>query len=313
MNLSNQFKGCFVGLACGDYLGMPVEFSKGRAEVVNYFKGEKLRPVDFIHDTTGKSTLGYYTDDTCMAMCLAESLVENDFDVKDQFRRYKKWLFDGYNTPFGDRQFGIGNITLRMLMTLEEDNLPVELIHRESHGGNGALMRCAPIGLFYHKDIESLRDYSIKSAIITHNNSDAAWSCVVLNFFIAYSLLGKDKNDFVALFLADHKDCPDNIKELLLIDYGALPEKHNLDNSGYTLHTLKIALYSFFRTNNYEEAVTEAIFMGGDADTQGAVAGALAGAYYGRDSIPAAWADVLINRDYIERQAANLYEKNSLS
>ena len=309
IELLDKYKGCFIGLACGDYLGMPVEFSRGREDVIKYFGKHELRPIEFLNETAVRKTAGYYTDDTCMAMCLAESLHENDFDIKDQFRRYKKWLFEGYNTPFGDKSYGVGNHTFKMLTSLNEDDLPTELDHHEMHGGNGALMKCAPIGLYYFDDIALLKDNSIKSAIITHNNSDAAWSCVVLNSFIAYALLGHKKENFAGLYLQHHQQTPDKIKDLLLKDYISMPDRENLNNSGFTLHTLQIALYSFLRSNNFVEAVTEAIFMGGDADTQGAVVGSLAGAYYGHNDIPTDWISQLLNKEYIEQMAINLYNK----
>ncbi|MEI6378100.1 MAG: ADP-ribosylglycohydrolase family protein [Candidatus Falkowbacteria bacterium] len=305
----DKFKGCLVGLACGDYLGMPVEFTFGRKDVIDFFGSEILNPVDFIEPNCARRTAGYYTDDTCMALCLADSLLECDFDTRDQFLKYKKWLFEGYNTPFGDRQFGVGDHTYKILTVLREDNLPDVLNHVESHGGNGALMRCAPVGLLYHDDIAMLKDYSIKSAIITHNNTEAAWSCVVLNTFIAYSLLGIDKADFVDRFINDHPDCPEHIKKLLLTDFQSLPAKHKMNTSGYTIHTLNVVLYSFFKAQDFREAVTEAVFMGGDADTQGAIVGALAGAYYGFESIPSNWRATLLNKEHIEEVAVNLYNK----
>lgn len=309
MELLKKFKGCFAGLACGDYLGMPVEFTHSREDVEDFFGEPGLRPVIFVPFEYSKRKPGYYTDDTCMAMCLAESLYENDFDIKDQIQRYKKWLFQGYNTPDGGESFGVGNHTFKILTSLDEDDLPQDINHKEDHGGNGALMRCAPIGLFYNDDISLLKENSFKSAIVTHNNLDSAWSCVVLNSFIAYSLLGHDKENFVNLFLAHYSECPENIKKLLLVDYQAMPANYCFDNSGFTLHSLQIVLYSFFRFNKFRETVAESIYMGGDADTQGAIAGALAGAYYGYDDIPHDWVNELINREYIEKQATNLHSK----
>jgi ADP-ribosyl-[dinitrogen reductase] hydrolase len=309
MNKIDKFKGCMIGLACGDYLGAPVEFTFSRADVESFFAGNQLKPVDFLDDGNRRHVAGYYTDDTCMAMCLAQSLIEKGFDTKDQFIRYKQWLFEGLNTHYGDKSIGVGNHTFGVLAKVNENNLPSELDHHERHGGNGALMKCAPIGLLYYQNFTELKDYTIKSTIITHNSRDAVWSCMVQNSFIAYALLDQDKSEFVRLFLADFPDCPVNIKELVTLPYTEMPGRVKLENSGYTLHSLKISLYSFFRSNNFEEAVTESVFMAGDADTQGAIVGALAGAYYGYENIPVDWRKALLNREYIEELAVSLHDK----
>lgn len=305
----SKYKGCMVGLACGDYLGAPVEFSMSREQVEHFFGGKKLLVLECADQSDVRRIPGHYTDDTSMALCLAESLVEKGFEVSDQFIRYRRWLLDGYNTPFGDKAYGVGQHTFKMLFALDENSLPDGLNHKEGHGGNGALMRCAPIGLSYHYDMAELKDKSFRAAIITHNNSDAAWSCVVLNAFIACALRGYNKKDFVRVFFDHFPEVPENISGILerFNDESYLSDEY--DNQGYTLDTLRIALYSFFKTDDFEGAVTEAVFFGGDADTQGAVAGALAGAYYGYENLPESWVKTLINRDHIEGLAEKMLDK----
>jgi len=309
MDNLNKFKGCLVGLACGDYLGAPVEFSFSRADVIDFFDSERLRPINILDDNNVRHVAGYYTDDTCMAMCLAESLIEKGFDTKDQFVKYKEWLFEGKNTPVkGDASIGVGNHTFNMLTQLDENNLPDILKHREMHGGNGALMKCAPIAMMYCNELTKLKNKTILSTIITHNSEDAVWSCIVQNAFIYYAFNRLDKERFVATFLNDFQDCPEKIKSIVACDYLGMPVGARLENSGYTLHSLKIVLYAFFRFNSFEEIVTESVYMAGDADTQGAIAGALAGAYYGYDNIPKEWRDALLNREYIEKLATDLHK-----
>lgn len=309
MFLQNKFKGCLVGLACGDYLGMPVEFSSGRDDVVDFFNGEDLKPVDFIDDGVIRRKAGYYTDDTAMALCLAESLYEKGFDTKDQFMLYRKWLLEGHNTPFGDRAFGVGQHTFKILTRGDENNLPTEINHVEAQGGNGALMRCAPVGMYYYDNMAELREKSILSAIVTHNNTDAAWSCVVLNSYIAYALRGYPKEDFGKLFLIHHKNVPEDVKKIVLTNFRDIMEISGVDIDGFTLHTLRVALHAFFITDKYSKAVAMAVFAGGDTDTQAAVAGALAGAYYGFDGIPENWRETLINKEFIGDLAVKIYNK----
>ncbi|MDO8570564.1 MAG: ADP-ribosylglycohydrolase family protein [Candidatus Daviesbacteria bacterium] len=302
----SKFKGCLIGLACGDYLGMPVEFMQ-RSQVFQFFGERKLKPLP-CHHRAGTKPPGFYTDDTSLTICLCESLLEKGFDVKDQFQKYRKWYMTGYGTPFEDKAFGIGQTTLKMLISLDENNLPDKLEHKEQRGGNGALMRSAPIGLLYYQDEKEIKDKSIASVIVTHNNLFAAWSCIVLNSFISYCLHGIDKSNFVKKFISKYNDCPPELIKILIQDFSFLDEMIVL-NTGYSLHTLNIALYSFFTTDNYEDCITKAIFVGGDTDTQAAIAGALAGAYYGVDDIPQNWVKTLIRKDYIEDLAVRLYNE----
>lgn len=298
----NRFKGCLVGLACGDYLGMPVEFVRDKQAIIDYFEG-KLKPVSA--DRNGRKPVGYYTDDTSLAICLTESLIEKGFDVSDQVRRYKKWLLEGYATPLGDKAFGIGKQTFLELTKIDEDNLKLEFCHNELHGGNGALMRIAPIGLKYHHDHEQLKEHTKLATIVTHNNLLAYWTGLVLNNFIGYSLKNLDKEEFVDEFLDTHEGMPGEVMDILKSDYSVECE---LENTAYTVHTLNVALDSFFNTKTFEACITRAVFAGGDTDTQGAVAGALAGAYYGYDDIPIDWRESLMNRQYIEELAEQLHK-----
>ena len=288
-----------MGLACGDYLGMPVQFMQG-TEVHKFFGGDKVFP------TASKFGLskpaGYYSDDTCMMICLAESLVEG-FDIKDQFRRYRRWLLEGYATPDDTKAFDVGQRTFIALTQQAEEKLPEILEDHPEQGGNGALMRCAPVALRYYKDPEKLVKTSVKSAIVTHNSSVAAWSCVVLNKLISYALVVTSKDEMLTRLSSELSDyCPTEISSLLK----ELNQLHELPNTGYSLNTLRIALKSFFESNSFEDCITKTILIGGDTDTQAAVAGALAGAYYGYNGIPSEWRDKLMRREYIEKLAIKL-------
>jgi ADP-ribosyl-[dinitrogen reductase] hydrolase len=308
MNILDKFKGCLIGLAVGDYLGMAIEFCKPYQ--VKQFYPNGLEPKPF---TRGNSSYpaGYYTDDTAMTICLAESLIEKGFDIKDQFLRYKKWLMEGYATPFGDKAYGVGQNTLRQLLTVDPDNLPTKLEHKENQGGNGALMKCSPIGLRYYKDENELVEKTIASAIITHNNEIAVWCCIAHNLFISYSLKGYSKETFIERFLSSYQNCPVKLQEVLRVDYDSIAE-HSLSTTGYSLNTFIISLYCFLKTNNYEGCITKAIYLGGDTDTQAAVAGSLAGVYYGVQTIPAKWKDRLLKISYIENYALNIFEVANL-
>ena len=106
MDMQDKFTGCLLGLACGDYLGATVEF-RTKANLSKVFPEGRVKPLAI--DFHGHANItGFYTDDTCQMICLAESLLEYGFDPVDQFRRYKKWFYEGYATPFDDKSYGIG-------------------------------------------------------------------------------------------------------------------------------------------------------------------------------------------------------------
>lgn len=294
----DKFKGYLIGLAVGDCLGMPVEFCKP-FQVTN---GLEPKPC-----TRGNSSYpaGYYTDDTAMTICLAENLIEKGFDVKDQFVRYKNWLMTGYATPFADNAYGVGQNTLRQLLTADPDNLPTELRNNEKQCGNGALMKCSPIGLRYYNNEKELVVKTTASTIITHNNEIAIWCCIAHNLFISYSLKCYLKETFIERFLSSYQNCPTVLQDTLQTKIHSMEER-SLNTSGYSLNSFIISLYCFLNSENYEDCVTEAIFLGGDTDTQGAIAGSLAGVYYGYKGIPCKWRNSLIKSDYITRLAENI-------
>jgi ADP-ribosyl-[dinitrogen reductase] hydrolase len=302
MSIKDRFTGCLVGLACGDYLGMPVEFQTS-INVKEFFGIEGVRPI--AAKDRGDKPPGYYTDDTSMTICFGESLVRG-FNIKDQFETYRKWFYEGYATPDNGKPFGVGQRTLIALTRQTIENLPTKLEHNEKHGGNGALMRTAPIGLLYYKDPKMLVEASIKSTIVTHNNSASAWSCVALNKLISYAITGLPKGKMRTKLVSELTgDCPSELRDLI----AKLNETKELQNSGYSLDTLRIAFHSFFNTKSYQECINEAICFGGDTDTQAAVAGALAGSYYGYKAIPEGWRELLMRREYIEDLAEKLYKE----
>ncbi len=304
--LKNRYSGCLLGLACGDYLGAPVEFKPRREQVVDFFEGDRVKVIPQTDSSQKRAIAGHYTDDTSMALCLATSLLENEFDLEDQLEKYRKWLLEGYCTPFGDSAYGVGQKTLRILLN-ENHSMPVRHFEDKQAGGNGALMRTAPVALRYYKD-PKLKEYSLHSAILTHNHEEAAWSCFAKNALISYMLQGYEKEALQAQYQKDHPDTPASILELVTADYHR-GEEVPLPNSGYCVDTLRIALHSFFATDSFEDAINEAIFFGGDTDTQACVTGALAGAYYGHEGIPLEWREALLNREFILKTAEGLYEK----
>lgn len=304
--MRDKYRGVLIGLACGDYLGEPIEYCYSREAIREMFADEGIHPFAWKRGDT-EYPAGFYTDDTAQALCLAESLLEKGFDTGDQLAKYRRWFAEGYMASMPERgAFGLGQQTMRILID-DKHEIPTELGNVVRAGGNGALMRCAPIALYYLGDDKAIKDRSIQSAIVTHNNPVAAWSCVILNQFISWVITEVvPRHQLIDRFLQKYQnDCPIELDSMLrhVADGGSFSGVP----TGYSLNTLQIALEAFLTTDSYQAAVTKAIYYGGDTDTQAAVTGVISGAFYGVSGIPEEWQFFLLRKDLIEDIASRLY------
>ncbi len=290
---ADRFRGCLVGLAVGDCLGGPVE-GWSRSEIREKFG--RLKEIVGGGWLGGWLNLapGEYTDDTQMMLCIARSIVKRgQFDPDDVAAEFVRW----YET----RPKDIGNTTRAALGKIKAGRRWLEA-SREAHNdlggksaGNGGVMRCAPVGLLHCHREEELFGDSLTSAQITHWDPVAGWACVALNLAIAGAVQGSAKDKLLADVLPKIAELA--VREALAQVEGLPAEK--VRASGYAVHTVQAAFWSFLGTASFEEAVVMAVNLGEDADTTGAVCGALAGAYYGLAAIPERWVKVLRDREEI--------------
>jgi ADP-ribosyl-[dinitrogen reductase] hydrolase len=294
----DRYAGTLIGLACGDYLGEPSEYCYSPQAIKEMFGEQGVQPFAWKRGDMSYPA-GFYTDDTSQALCLAQSLIDNGFDAQDQLQKYRRWFLEGYMAAIPERgAFGMGQQTLKILIDANH-KIPEALGNVTRAGGNGALMRCVPIGLCYLGDDQLIKRYSIQSAIVTHDNAVAAWSCVVINQFVSWIITETvTRVDLIAAFLKKYStDCPIEIKSML--EYVADGGQFAGTPTGYSLNTLQIALESFLSTDNFQDAITKAIYYGGDTDTQAAVTGGISGAFYGVGGIPEEWRFFLLNKGFI--------------
>jgi ADP-ribosyl-[dinitrogen reductase] hydrolase len=273
-----RFVGCLVGLAIGDALGAPLEFMP-RAEIAATY-GE-------VRDLLGGGWLnvepGEYTDDTQLALAVANSLVLcGRLDPPDIAARLVAWLRTGPKD--------VGKIT-RTALRYHEQGLPWRevgpRVAREMEGraaGNGSLMRCAPLALFHAARPEALvRDSAILSQI-THANPLSVWGSIAVNLAIAELLHGR--RDGLIERVAAQVEEP-QVRATLLAAPGL--SRRAVRSGGHALETLGAAFWALENHSSFEEVVVAAVNLGDDADTVGAVAGALAGAREGAAAIPERW------------------------
>lgn len=289
--LDDRYAGVLLGLACGDAVGATVEFEpRGSFEPVTDMVGGGPYGLD----------AGQWTDDTSLAMCLAESLVaHNGFSALDQMSRYLSWYRNGYWSakPYC---FDIGMTTERALLKFEKTRNPWSGPTGPETAGNGSVMRLGPIVLWYYPDLAQTLHHAGESSRTTHGAVLAVEGCRLLAYALSALLKGCDKDACLA-GAAEHLTQP----ELLEIASGSFLRKPRglIKSSGYVVHTLEAALWCLHTTDSVEQAILTAANLGDDADTVAAVAGQLAGAHYGAGRLPERWLDRLSRRQDIETLA----------
>lgn len=289
--------GCLLGLAVGDAIGTAVEF-KPR---------DSFAPLtDLVGGGPFGLAPGEWTDDTTMALCLAESLLaKGTVDPADLMTRFAGWLQRGENTVSG-RCFDIGVTTRAAIESFIASGNPAAGSHHSSAAGNGSLVRLGPLAIFAAGDRALADGLAGKQSRTTHAALEVIDSCRLFTDMLIDALTGADKAGALrqrVMALAP---------KVLFISAGEYKSKarDQIRSSGYVVHTLEAALWSVWQTDNFRDAVLTAANLGDDADSVAAVAGQLAGALYGANAIPAEWLAKLAWRDRIEKLANELFDRS---
>ncbi|HEY53948.1 MAG TPA: ADP-ribosylglycohydrolase family protein [Caldilineae bacterium] len=298
-NAEERYLGCLLGLAAGDAVGTTVEFMP---------RGAFQPLTDMVGGGPFRLAPGQWTDDTSMALCLAESLIERGgFDPTDQMRRYVRWWREGYLSSTGEC-FDIGNTVADALRRFEQSGEPYSGSTDPYSAGNGSIMRLAPVPMFYADDLRQVVHYAGESSRTTHGAQEAVDASRLFGAMIALALQGEAKVEVLfeghrSLFPAN--DLAPAIRDIAEGGYRA-KGRDEIKGSGYVVRSLEAALWCFWQTDSYQNAVLLAANLGDDADTTAAVCGQIAGAYYGVGSIPETWLVKLARRALIQDLARQL-------
>ncbi|MGQ0332958.1 ADP-ribosylglycohydrolase family protein [Halomonas elongata] len=295
-NILSRWQGCLVGLACGDALGAPLEFQPR----------DRLPPItDMIEGGKFRMQRGEWTDDTAMALCLAESLLARDgFDAADQMSRYWRWANEGENST-RSRAFGIGKTVAMALAHYQKTGDPWSGSTDIAASGNGSIMRLAPVALFYAGDA-TLALQAEESSRTTHASPLCLASCRLLALLLERTLIQpKSKAAWLDAGNLPHHHYPGPLHPILGGQYRQAP-RHYIRSSGYVVDSLEAALWCVWHTETFQDAVLMAANLGDDADTVAAITGQLAGAYYGVERIPETWRNVLFESHRIHQMAKHL-------
>ena len=296
----DRCRGALLGLAVGDALGAPLEFMRpGTFDPISEILGggpHGLMP-------------GEWTDDTSMALCLAESLIQcRGFDAEDQLQRYVRWWKYGHLSSTGIC-FDIGFTTRDALEAFEATGQPSGLTSPDT-AGNGSIMRLAPIPIFYANSLDDAVEFAGQSSATTHAAGEAVEACRYMAAVMVRALWGSEKEEVLSPALV--AELSNNMKRVSFGSFRIFAPPQ-IKGSGYVVESLEAALWAFHNTDNFADGARMAVNLGDDADTTGAVYGQIAGAYYGQSGIPTHWVDMLAHRNLIVDFADQLYDLRPLS
>ena len=296
-DLADRYAGTLLGLACGDALGGPVEFRK-RDDIAAEFPAGVT---EYIGGGWLNLAPGEVTDDTQQTLILAEALTEHGLDLA----RFAAGLIGWMRSEPKD----IGNTTRVALTALAAGTSPREsglaaLEQRGQRGAaaNGAVMRCAPVALRFRRDREKLVEASLDSARVTHAEERAAWATVAVNQAIVHLLRGGAIEDAPGAAVAGIAS--DEVRSAVL--EAADQERDAVRSGGFVLETIGAAFWSLAHGRDARHVIELAVAFGDDADSTGAVAGAMAGAVYGARALPASWTEHVQFRERLLGEAARL-------
>ena len=301
MDMSKKIKAVVIGHAIGDAIGVPVEFCK-REDLENApltdMRGFGTHPVP----------TGAWSDDTSMSLAALDSLSKGSVDWDEIMRNFGDWLQHNKYTPTGE-VFDSGGTCVRAIMNYCSRNIPAPQCGETTaySNGNGSLMRLHPFVLYaYTKQLpfEQWIELIHTASALTHGHERAKLGCGIYACILWHLLDRPDKRVIqTALRQAeahyrDHGEL-EHYQRLFQCDFDQT-ERSAIKSSGYVVDTLEAALWCLLTTDTYRDCVLKAANLGEDTDTVAAVAGSLAGALYGYDSLPKEWLDQLIQREYIE-------------
>ena len=292
-DVRDRARGALLGLAAGDALGTTLEF----------------RPRDTYPPHAGitgggpfRLQAGQWTDDTSMALALADSLVAHPaFDPDDLMRRFLSWWRDGAYSCTG-QCFDIGSQTRAALARYARTGDPYAGSTDPEDAGNGSLMRLAPAALRHLHDPAAARRLAVDQSRTTHGGAQATEACALFADLLREAVLGRPKAEVLApRAWSGHP-------KVQAVAAGSWRgrDRASIRSSGYVIDTLEAALWAVDGTSSFSEATVLAVNLGNDADTVGAVTGQLAGALYGMEGMPQQWLDVLAWRDRLRDAADGL-------
>jgi len=301
----NKVYNGIMGVVVGDALGVPVEFKK--------------RDTYTVTDMTGYGTYnqppGTWSDDSSLTLATLDSMVKlGKIDPADIMQNFFYWLDDGMFTPYG-KVFDVGGGTRRAISRYANGKEPAKCGGKtRMDNGNGALMRILPVAMLPDSTYKQANLLTV--AHLTHAHLISDFACLIYAAIVEHLINGIEKEEAVAIGIQRLQHNIENIS--MLADYNRLSnlqqlKRKEIRSSGYVADTLEAAIWCFLNTDRYRDCVLAAVNLGEDTDTIAAVAGGLAGIYYGcggESGIPDEWIAQIPRRDWIKALCAELIIEN---
>lgn len=310
--MNDRRRGALLGLAIGDALGAAVEFRRPGSfpPVTGYRDGgpHGLAP-------------GEWTDDTSMALALADSIAHAGWNLNDQADRYVDWWQNGRYSVIG-RCFDIGNATRGSLRIYERSrDARTSGDPGEYASGNGSIMRLAPVPIryadLYPNDLAQLASLGEESSLPTHASAQCRSACRYMTVILASLMHGEPRERVLAPDweplerLIELAPLEPKIEAVVRGSYRA-NQPPEICGAGWVVKSLEAALWAFHNADSFDSAVLKAVNLGHDADTTGAICGQFAGAYWGESQIPQSLLNGLARRDMLETALAGLSEASGV-
>ena len=258
-------RAAFLGVALGDALGATTEFMTPMEIRAKYGVHKKIAGGGWLHLRPGR-----VTDDTEMSICIARAIKDSGaWDLKTIAENFSAWM--------KGRPVDIGATCARGIREfMHTGNL--EMPHNEWDAGNGGVMRMVPVVLYSLGDEERLAEWAVAQARLTHNNPMSDAACIAVGRMTQQAILGAPRDALKA------------IADDLVARFPKFRYRPYLGNStAYVVDTLQTVFHYFFTTESFEDCLIGTVNQGGDADTTGAIAGMIAGPFYGMQSFPRRW------------------------
>jgi ADP-ribosyl-[dinitrogen reductase] hydrolase len=303
-SLRDRFLGALVGLAVGDALGSSTQYKKA---------GTFAAVGDMLGGGPFDLPRGAWSDDTAMALCLAESLVETEgFNPRDQVERYTRWQQQGYLSATG-QCVGITGSTTKALAQAKWRRQVFSGSHDPTQLDPEVLSRVAPAVMFYFATPAEAVTMAGDSARTTCQSAGAVEACRLLGAVLYGALAGKPKPSMLAppVDLLDPTSLRTNVARIA--ERAAQPDAARTPRAGHVVDALDAALWAFRTTDNFRDGVLRAVNLGGNSDVAAAAFGQLAGAHYGVGGIPGAWRNSLFEKELIESLADRLLARAVVS
>lgn len=284
----NKLYNGIMGLVVGDALGVPVEFRKR----------DTYKVTDMIGFGTYNQKPGTWSDDSSLTLATLESIGrKGKIDLENIMKNFLDWLENGGFTPYG-KAFDVGGTTRRAIQRFQRGVEPLNCGGKSiNDNGNGALMRILPLAFIEHK----VKDV-IHVGQLTHAHNISQTACCLYVYLAELLIKGLSLKNVICSL--DSLSPVVNMEEFKRLAYIGELKRYEIRSSGYVVDTLEAALWCLWTTDTYKDCVLTAVNLGEDTDTVAAVAGGLAGIYYGvggETGIPERWINKIACKNRIRK------------